>query len=429
MLSEGEIVAMATELLDVRRSRECHGVLGRWLPRVVRFDRLEYTLCDLKTGACLRRTTPGLPPEVLTDCAADEAWGGMMLVLARSSPPGSCFRMSDLANHPKKPAGWDEMLTHLGNACGLMDFVCMVLYSSEPRQRGLVLTLWRERPSPAFTAQEAAGVRILGPMLARAFTRSFDLEYRDLQRLVSKKMLAGAGQFAFLVTRDGKPLFLDDEVLLDLSPGFGFSRRGDGVPQAFRALVCELITALQKNPIQGVSTADYAKKDRRCRVHLSRVDPSPDGAPIFKVLVDSNPDCFSLSSLSEAGLTDFQVSVLELLQRGGHSAKIAEAFGVSLGDVNYHLKEIGEKVYADGKTEIVARALTLLREIAIRRGFAGSQDEQKDAFGPRRVVPEVPWWSVPPPAAVSARGAASRPRKGPLRPAPALPARRPEVSV
>ncbi|MBI5526750.1 MAG: helix-turn-helix transcriptional regulator [Deltaproteobacteria bacterium] len=420
---------MATDLLGVRHPGECYDVLDRWLPRAVHLDDYGYLLADVRTGSCLRRPRARATPEASVRFAAEDAWGEVLLELARSTPPGSCLTLAELKDCPEGPAGWDRKVGRLADACGFFDSIAVFLFFSRHRERGLALILWHAGPGSAFTEDDVAAVRTIGPLLAAAFTKSIEHGYERLNGEIPAQVLAGADQFAFVVSRDGVPLECSDQARTRLASAFGGPRNGARVPQALRTLVVELIRSLEMNPVPGVSSADFKKKNRRCRVYLSRVDPTPDGAPAFKVLVDCNPETFSLSLLSDAGLSEFQIKIVELLQRGAQSATIAEAFKVSLGDVNYHLKEIGEKIYADGKTEIVARALTLYHEIAIRRGFTGPRDERKDAFGPRRAPADVPWWSVPPPGTVPPQADRSRPAAGRLNPAPAFPARRPEVSV
>ena len=311
MLSPIEIAIIGAELIGARRLEDCRAAVVRLLPRVAPCDRLEYRFVDLDQETCPHR--------------------------------------------PDNDA---------------VDALTVVLWIERVRRRCLVLVLRRAGPRPGFSAEEIAAVGLLGPMLSAAFVRAIELEGERQRHRVNREILAGAGKFTLLVARDRALAALDARTRAVLAQIFGAPPHGPGVPRDLERIAVEMIGTLEADPDARVLSRDVPCLAGPCRLHLSRADHAVDGAPVYQVLIDRNPENFSLGLLADAGLTEIQVRIVELLQLGARSATIAAALGVSRGDVKYHLKRIGEKIYASGKTEIVGRALALHQELVIRRGLS-----------------------------------------------------------
>jgi DNA-binding CsgD family transcriptional regulator len=416
---------LGAELNRARRLAECFEVLDRRLPEIVDFDHFNYLFADVAAGSLIRRTSPGLPAEIFDDypaCGAGRdlvlstasrkqvptslvldadgvvappcgnavtasssrlalgarsfavwslSYGALYLSLSQELAPGSCIHLAALADCPKKPSGWDQRVARLADAYGIIDSATLVLQSDRVRRKGLGLTVWRAKPKPRYTAGDLQNLVAAGPMLAAAFSRAVEDEYERQKFGAMAQILEGANQFTFFVSQTGALLASDAQVLSCLKTAFGDAAGPNGLPSAFSALLSALIRSLKRDAVHdGTASADFTENGHRCRVYLSDAGPTPDHTVAYKVLVNCNPAMFDLSLLAEAGLSEIQIKVVELLQGGAGNPEIARALGMSLGNVGYHLERIGEKLYASGRTEIVARAHALHHDLAIRRGLS-----------------------------------------------------------
>ena len=105
------------------------------------------------------------------------------------------------------------------------------------------------------------------------------------------------------------------------------------------------------------------------RLYLSANQEVTGEKSVFQAVLMCDPEFANLKSLENAGFTSREVEVLEMLQRGVSNSKIGELLIISERTVRFHLKNIGDKLSASGKAEIIARAISLSREMAIKDGL------------------------------------------------------------
>ncbi|MDD5707856.1 MAG: hypothetical protein PHR35_18205 [Kiritimatiellae bacterium] len=371
-MTEG--VELGTALIGARHLGDCYQAIERFLPGLVWYEHYDCLFANLKTGTGLRYKSKGFPVGVFCDSSIENLQVNPAVKYARSMKPGSYLHAASLRDGARAPAARDPWLQQISAGRKFYDALTVLLYFNRSRHWGAWLTLWREKTSPPFTPAEVSSLGLLGPLLAAGFTKAIEMELDDLNRKVQSQIFSITGRVAFVAWEDGTPLVQDRQVKCCLSQIFGVKVNGGRPPTSFRKIIRFLVRTLnRKKSPPKVAVKDVVCGNRICRVYLSRAEPTPDGTPTYKVLVDCDPETANLTVLKEIGLTEIQVKIVELLLRGGTLAGIAKALEVSKGDVNYHLPIIGEKLQADGKTEIATRAIAVHQELLLKSGLCSPQ--------------------------------------------------------
>ncbi|MBI5467311.1 MAG: hypothetical protein HY975_03840 [Candidatus Kerfeldbacteria bacterium] len=126
-----------------------------------------------------------------------------------------------------------------------------------------------------------------------------------------------------------------------------------------------MIAHLDSSSSNSFETMKIARNIATCRMHIVRSGMGANGHTTYKVLLNMEADWADFSILTEIGLSITQVSILDFAQTGASNRQIAGLLKVSVGDVKYHLEEIGRKLDVSGKTAIIAQAILRAREIRL----------------------------------------------------------------
>jgi DNA-binding NarL/FixJ family response regulator len=94
---------------------------------------------------------------------------------------------------------------------------------------------------------------------------------------------------------------------------------------------------------------------------IARGDAAISPAPAFRIIREfARPKAETVDI--QSALTTRELDVLELVTAGLRNKEIAARLGISENTAKFHLRNILEKVHADSRTELAARA--------VREGFA-----------------------------------------------------------
>ena len=190
---------------------------------------------------------------------------------------------------------------------------------------------------------------------------------------------------------------LDGEVE-SLSPGAveWFSRlpdddgRRDGVPTSVLAAAAGALRDARRSSAGGMSTARVPMTGGGWAVVHGAVMGTNGNSRVTVIIQPAHPDRIAPLLMSIYGLTGREQEVTQLVLRGGSTAELAKALGVSQHTVQQHLKSIFEKTDVNSRGELVAKVYFDCYDLRTRDNRERIQAGQSIRGGPKTPVGEVP---------------------------------------
>ena len=278
----------------------------------------------------LNATVSGKPPAMLTQQTPEFI---KPLRASMNCAPGTGRTLTEL-NHPSE--------VHSQAAALVMTL------TSSPVSHRLCLVLNGQDTDP-LNAELLHGIR---PLIGACCQAILERRQADLRAALNPDDLL-------------RPYILIDPqgALVDFSPASMALLQGVYLDQELNQLPLEIASWIK----QAINQAPHDCAEnllifRRIGLRLKTV--LLDGGQSFYLLhlIDKrSPDDFS--PLCDCGLTAREIEVLNYLPTGYSNAQIAMALGIKEITVKKHLKTIGDKLGASGKTEILYTALAKLLDL------------------------------------------------------------------
>lgn len=245
-----------------------------------------------------------------------------------------------------------------GSDAGANDFTLMLTLSSSPLSHRLALSLdWRQHESApdAPTAELLHGIRALVSACAQTI---LERRQADLRAALNPDELL---RTYILIDTQG--------TLTDFPPASMTLLRNVYLDQELNQLPLEIASWAKQamEQLHNKQTSGYAETlliYRRIGLRLKTVILGGQPFGLLLLIDKRSPDDFS--PLEACGLTAREIEVLNCLPTGYSNAQIAMALGIQEITVKKHLKAIGDKLGAAGKTEILYTALAKLLDLSGR---------------------------------------------------------------
>ncbi len=239
----------------------------------------------------------------------------------------------------------------------------------------VALGLYRCETSRPYTPQELDLLRRLSPLLiSTARTLLMYREWRMHQQVFEALLERAEGSYAIL-DRYLNLVIMPEKMRAQLREAFGTSE-AQPLPGAVRRwLACEVAPQGTLVPGGGPWTLSAHLPEGRLDCS-ARLAPLGEREPMLVLRVSQERTAEDFTQLSALGLTPREIEVLGCLPLGYTNNQIASLLDISEVTVKKHLRSIGDKLHAYGKTEIVYQALQQTRALRQGRGAVPSLSQE-----------------------------------------------------
>lgn len=185
-------------------------------------------------------------------------------------------------------------------------------------------------------------------------------------------------------------LTLDGEVeSQSLTAAEWFSRlpddngRQDGVPTCVLAAATAALRDAVRGKVGGSSTARVPMRDGGWAAVQGVVMSTDRDSRVTVIIQPVHPDRLAPLLMSIYGLTRREQEVTQWVVKGGSTAELTKALGVSPATIQQHLKSIFEKVGVSSRGELVAKVYFDCYDLRTRDNRIRIRDERSIRGGPK----------------------------------------------
>ena len=374
-LSENQILFFAKELLMVETLNDYFGLLRVWIPKILPCDHYNIIIGNFKTGVAFRHMSPGFPTALFADYKGQWIKSDLITQKAGQLPPGGMVHLQDLLNQADPPEDWPVLVDFVINKMKLPDAVTLVLNNDFETGWAAGLCVYRSDKSPVFRKSEINYAAKFSELISSAFQKCWENSLARFTIGNMEKIFNVSGTVSFMVTEKGMPVKISGLAENSLREYFD-DPFGDGeLPELLYETIMNLTDAMKNPEGDKLYSQDIFTRRGIFRLYLSPVEEVRGDARTFFAMLVPDHGIVNLGVLGDTVLTPREVEVLEYLQRGLSTPQMAQALEISENTVKFHLSNIGEKIGAGGRTEVLSRAIALSHEIAIERALGGNQTQ------------------------------------------------------
>ena len=274
--------------------------------------------------------------------------------LVMSGKPGDIFLSQEIVDLKHgKDSFVSEFITHHTGARFSLN---MPLAKED--ENSLILSLYRNDPSKPFTPQDVAFMKKLSPLL-KSFS-SLMLLHNEYQyrKIMLEDLLQKEDLYIILIDPHLKLVSLPDHTSLFFKEWFG-SNTGRHLPPPLEEWIKRVVSPdVMNKGANGPWAMNYKLPAGllSCTAHNVY---NKRKRPLFLVKLKPQHHENDFSILEKMGLTIQEIKVVSYLPYGYTNHQIAQAIGCQEVTIKKHLHDIGEKLHAYGRTEIVYQAMNM----------------------------------------------------------------------